>query len=125
MFKQTIEGSPQNVNPMNILSHDDNGVAIRNVNNIPKIKTSRVMTRGIDPRIYVNDGSHGTNLHYTYSYKVYAEPNEIANIYNNYSNNFPRHITDADTYDMKSFNRLSVNGDMNGNHLFTNPHLKI
>ena len=125
MNKQTIEGSPQKINPINILSYDDNGVAIRNVNNIPRIKIPRVMDRGIEPQIYVNDGSHGTNLHYTYSYKVYAEPNEKSNIYNGYSNNFPRQITDTQTYDMKAFNRLYINGDMNGNHLFTNPQLKI
>lgn len=50
------------------------------------------------PNIYVNDGSNGTNLKFTYSYKNYNNNNSKPSINNNYINNYESNITNAETY---------------------------
>ena len=59
---------------------------------------SRSITKKISPKIYVNDGSNGTNLINTHSYKNYCTPNEKPTIENNYSNNFNSALTTNTKY---------------------------
>ena len=74
----TLENSVQQVNQINILSHDDKGVTIRNVENLnmKARKRGRNIPKGTDPKIYVNDGSFGSNLHYVKGQRAYALKNE-------------------------------------------------
>ena len=59
---------------------------------------SRSITKKTSPNIYVNDGSNGTNLINTHSYKNYCTPNEKPTIENNYSNNFKSALTTNTKY---------------------------
>ena len=59
---------------------------------------SRSITKKTSPKIYVNDGSNGTNLINTYSYKNYCTPNEKPTIENNYSNNYKSALTTNPKY---------------------------
>ena len=59
---------------------------------------SRSITKKTSPKIYVNDGSNGTNLINTHSYKNYCTPNEKPTIENNYSNNFKSALTTNTKY---------------------------
>ena len=59
---------------------------------------SRSITKKVSPKIYINDGSNGTNLINTYSYKNYCTPNEKPTIENNYSNNYKSALTTNPKY---------------------------
>ena len=90
---------------------------------------SRSITKKVSPRIYVNDGSNGSNLINTYSYKNYCYPNEKSSIENNYSNNYKTATTTNSKYceviDSKFINgpvdglRLHPTGDSGGYSNFT------
>ena len=74
-----------------------------------------------EPKIYVNDGSNGTNLVHTYSYKNYADKNEKPSIENHYMNNFKSTITSNATYSAIDGLRLHPTADHDGWSNFTIP----
>ena len=74
---------------------------------------SRSITKKISPKIYVNDGSNGTNLINTHSYKNYCTPNEKPTIENNYSNNFKSALTTNTKYN-EIINSKFIGGPIDG-----------
>ena len=66
------------------------------------------------PNIYVNDGSNGTNLKFTYSYKNYNNNNSKPSINNNYINNYESNITNAETYNATDGLKLHKLADHGG-----------
>ena len=122
----TLENSVQQVNQINILSHDDKGVTIRNVENLnmKARKRGRNIPKGTDPKIYVNDGSFGSNLHYVKGQRAYALKNEKPSPQNSYSNNFPQELTTSRKIDKPVGTKLHKYGESGGYHLFTYPTLR-
>lgn len=89
--------------------HDLSKAAVKKVMaNMPP--RGRQLTR-VTPTIYVNDGSGGSNLKYTYSYKVYNENGSKPSISNHYTNDFPR---DARTFNSTPGGKLHPTGDSGG-----------
>ena len=74
---------------------------------------SRSITKKTSPKIYVNDGSNGTNLINTHSYKNYCTPNEKPTIENNYSNNFKSALTTNTKYN-EMINSKFIGGPIDG-----------
>ena len=74
---------------------------------------SRSITKKTSPKIYVNDGSNGTNLINTHSYKNYCTPNEKPTIENNYSNNFKSALTTNTKYN-EIINSKFIGGPIDG-----------
>ena len=74
-----------------------------------------------EPKIYVNDGSNGTNLTNTYSYKNYADKDEKPSVENHFSNNFQSTITSNSTYGSIDGLRLHPTADHDGWSNFTIP----
>ena len=74
---------------------------------------SRSITKKTSPNIYVNDGSNGTNLINTHSYKNYCTPNEKPTIENNYSNNFKSALTTNTKYN-EIINSKFIGGPIDG-----------
>lgn len=74
---------------------------------------SRSITKKTSPNIYVNDGSNGTNLINTHSYKNYCTPNEKPTIENNYSNNFKSDLTTNTKYS-EIINSKFIGGPIDG-----------
>ena len=74
---------------------------------------SRSITKKTSPNIYVNDGSNGTNLINTHSYKNYCTPNEKPTIENNYSNNFKSDLTTNTKYN-EIINSKFIGGPIDG-----------
>ena len=74
---------------------------------------SRSITKKTSPNIYVNDGSNGTNLINTHSYKNYCTPNEKPTIENNYSNNFNSALTTNTKYS-EIINSKFIGGPIDG-----------
>ena len=66
------------------------------------IKKTKHNSRSIiiqsSPKIYVNDGSNGTNLVDTYSYKNYCDAHEKPSKENHYSNLFKTALTSNPQY---------------------------
>ena len=122
----TLENSVQQVNQINILSHDDKGVTIRNVENLnmKARKRGRNIPKGTDLKIYVNDGSFGSNLHYVKGQRAYALKNEKTSPQNSYSNNFPQELTTSRKVDEPVGTKLHKYGESGGYHLFTYPTLR-
>ena len=71
------------------------------------------------PKIYVNDGSNGTNLINTYSYKNYCERGETPSIKNNYANNYKTTLTSNPVYDAVDGLRLHPTAESGGYSNFT------
>ena len=71
------------------------------------------------PKIYVDDGSNGTNLINTYSYKNYCERGEKPSIQNNYINNYKTTLTSNPVYDAVDGLRLHPTADSGGYSNFT------
>jgi hypothetical protein len=71
------------------------------------------------PKIYVDDGSNGTNLVNTYSYKNYCERGEKPSIQNNYANNYKTTLTSNPVYDAADGLRLHPTADSGGYSNFT------
>ena len=87
-----------------------------------KKKTYRRRERNIllpSPKIYVNDGSNGTNLINTYSYKNYCERGETPSIKNNYTNNYKITLTSNPVYDAVDGLRLHPTAESGGYSNFT------
>ena len=74
---------------------------------------SRSITKKVSPKIYINDGSNGTNLINTYSYKNYCMPNEKPTIENNYSNNYKSALTTNPKYG-EIINSKFIGGPIDG-----------
>ena len=74
---------------------------------------SRSITKKTSPKIYINDGSNGTNLINTYSYKNYCMPNEKPTIENNYSNNYKSALTTNPKYG-EIINSKFIGGPIDG-----------
>ncbi len=88
----------------------------------PKSKNVRVRRNILlptSPKIYVNDGSNGTNLINTYSYKNYCEANEKPSYTNNYHNNFKTTLTSNPEFGAIDGLRLHPTGDSGGWSNFT------
>ena len=78
------------------VSRDIDNLEVKQINK--QRFNSRSITKKTSPNIYVNDGSNGTNLINTHSYKNYCTPNEKPTIENNYSNNFKSALTTNTKY---------------------------
>lgn len=120
-----LEDSTQQVNAINILSHDDKGVTIRNVENLNMRarRRGRNIPKGPDPKIYVNDGSRGSNLYYVRGQRAYATPNEKPSPQNSYSNNYPQELTSSRKVDEPCGTKLHKYGEEGGYRLFSYPQL--
>lgn len=64
-------------------------------------------------KIYVDDGSNGTNLAYSYSYKVYNEESKPS-VTNHYTNNYPQAQTSNTIDDAVAATRLHPTADSGG-----------
>jgi len=71
------------------------------------------------PKIYVNDGSNGTNLVNTYSYKNYCEKGETPSIENNYANNYKTTLISNPVYGAVDGFKLHPTADSGGYSNFT------
>ena len=80
---------------------------------------SRNVANRYSPNIYIDDGSNGSNLMYTYSYKNYVENNEKPNISNNYANTYKSTLTSNPVYSSVDGLRLHPTGDSGGYSNFT------
>ena len=92
------------------------------VSQLKKTNKHRRRERNIllpSPKIYVNDGSNGTNLINTYSYKNYCERGETPSIKNNYANNYKTTLTSNPIYDAVDGLRLHPTADSGGYSNFT------
>ena len=97
--KETSEKVPINTPQISEESSTSSGTECQTPIKINKQRfNSRSITKKTSPKIYVNDGSHGTNLINTYSYKNYCTPNEKPTIENNYSNNYKSALTTNPKY---------------------------
>ena len=74
-------------------------------------KAPRVMKFNV-PKIYVDDGSNGPNLKYSYSYPNYNDGSMPPAVTNNYTNNYKR--TEVNSYNSVDGTRLHATSDMNG-----------
>lgn len=73
------------------------------------------------PKIFVNDGSNGSNLINTYSYRNYCTVDEKPKRENNYTNNYNSAMTSNPTYNAIDGLRLHPTGDSGGYSNFTTP----
>lgn len=89
--------------------------------NLTKSQTGKRNLITISPKIYVNDGSNGTNLINTYSYKNYCTVNEKPSIENHYSNNYKRTLTSNVDYNTVDGTKLHPTGESGGYSNFTTP----
>ena len=82
----------------------------------PVIKSNRnrVIKTQPAPRIYINDGSNGTNLVYCESYKLYTTSKLTPRVTSSYSNNFPRNETKNTVYNSVDGTKLHPTGDSGG-----------
>jgi len=71
------------------------------------------------PKIYVDDGSNGTNLINTYSYKNYCEKGERPSTENNYANNYKTLLISNPVYDAVDGLRLHPTAESGGYSNFT------
>lgn len=79
-----------------------------------KVNHGRVMKIQPAPRIYVNDGSNGSNLVYSESYKLYTTSEITPRVTSSYSNNFPRYETKNTVYDSTDGTKLHKYGESGG-----------
>ena len=86
---------------------------------VKNVRVRRNILLPTSPKIYVNDGSNGTNLVNTYSYKNYCEADERPSIKNNYHNNFKTALTSNPEYCAIDGLRLHPTGDSGGWSNFT------
>ena len=105
----------------NIEYNASGAVVIEPEKTIPKknVHVRRNILLPTTPKIYVNDGSNGTNLVNTYSYKNYCEANERPSYKNNYHNNFKTALTSNPEYCAIDGLRLHPTGDSGGWSNFT------
>ena len=82
---------------------------------------SRSIILNQSPKIYVDDGSRGTNLINTYSYKNYCEIGEKPSRENNYHNNYRNLLTTNAVYDGIDGLRLHPTAESGGYSNFTIP----
>ena len=82
---------------------------------------SRSIIFNYSPKIYVDDGSRGTNLINTYSYKNYCEIGEKPSRENNYHNNYRNLLTTNAVYDGIDGLRLHPTAESGGYSNFTIP----
>ena len=82
---------------------------------------SRSIIFNYSPKIYVDDGSRGTNLINTYSYKNYCEVGEKPSRENNYHNNYRNLLTTNAVYDGIDGLRLHPTAESGGYSNFTIP----
>ena len=75
---------------------------------------TRVIKTQPAPRIYVNDGSLGTNLVYAESYKNYTDSQYTPRVTNSYTNNFPRFETKNTVYNSEDGTKLHKYGESGG-----------
>ena len=82
----------------------------------PVIKSNRnrVIKTQPAPRIYINDGSNGTNLVYCESYKLYTTSKLTPRVTSSYSNNYPRSETKNTIYNSVDGTKLHPTGDSGG-----------
>ncbi|EAY20976.1 hypothetical protein TVAG_172330 [Trichomonas vaginalis G3] len=84
------------------------------------------MNNGVEAyKIYVNDGSGGSNIKYAESYRVYALKGEKPSFKNSYSNTYPQKLTDGEVNDMNDSKNINRNGDRDAWNLFTISQLKV
>lgn len=74
-------------------------------------KSQRVLKFNV-PKIYVNDGSNGPNVVYSYSYPNYNDGSMPPSVTNNYTNNYKR--TEVNSYNSTDGTKLNKTADMNG-----------
>lgn len=79
-----------------------------------KTNRNRVIKMQPAPKIYVNDGSNGSNLVYSESYKLYTTSDKIARATNSYMNNFPRYETNNTVYNSVDGTKLHKYGESGG-----------
>ena len=79
-----------------------------------KVNHGRVIKTQPAPRIYINDGSNGSNLVYSESYKLYTTSEFTPRVTSSYSNNFPRYETKNTVYDSTDGTKLHKYGDSGG-----------
>lgn len=79
-----------------------------------KVRHNRVIKTQPSPKIYVNDGSNGTNLRYCESYKLYTTSPVTPRVTSSYSNNFPRNETKNTVYDSTDGTKLDKYGEFGG-----------
>ena len=92
------------------------------VSQLKKTNKHRRRERNIllpSPKIYVDDGSNGTNLINTYSYKNYCEKGERPSTENNYANNYKTTLTSNPVYDAVDGLRLHPTAESGGYSNFT------
>jgi hypothetical protein len=92
------------------------------------VKKIHIPTRGrkfssYTPKIYVDDGSNGSNLVNTYSYKNYNF-GEKPSVTNNYTNNYKRSTTAPESYDATDGTKLHPTGDSGAYSNFTISYFK-
>ena len=80
---------------------------------------SRSIVLKSSPKIYVNDGSNGTNLVDTYSYKNYCDAHEKPSKENHYMNHFKTTLTSNPQYVAVDGLRLHPTADSGGYSNFT------
>ena len=78
-----------------------------------KPSRGRVISNVRAPNIYVDDGSNGSNLKFTYSYKLYNE-GEKPSYKNSYSNAYKSAVAAATSYDSSDATRLHPTADHGG-----------
>lgn len=79
-----------------------------------KVNHGRVIKTQPAPRIYINDGSNGSNLVYSESYKLYTTSEYTPRVTSSYSNNFPRYETKNTVYNSVDGTKLHKYGDSGG-----------
>ena len=80
----------------------------------PSGSSGRVIKTQPAPRIYINDGSNGSNLVYSESYKLYTTSEYTPRVTSSYSNNFPRYETKNTVYNSVDGTKLHKYGDSGG-----------
>ena len=80
----------------------------------PSGSSGRVIKTQPAPRIYINDGSNGTNLVYCESYKLYTTSKLTPRVTSSYSNNYPRSETKNTVYNSVDGTKLHPTGDSGG-----------
>lgn len=110
-------------NPENNVEYSASGVvyddAVRLVRQAPVY--GRNLIRQADPIIYVDDGSNGYNLRYTYSYRQYAVPGEKPSVYNNYINNYVENRFHYPSEYESAFAKLHKYAEHDGWHDYSTP----
>ncbi|EAX96384.1 hypothetical protein TVAG_276690 [Trichomonas vaginalis G3] len=112
----------------NIVEFTETGAVYKDVELLNKRAKGRCrnMNKGWKPiKIYVNDGSGGSNIKYAESYRVYALKGEKPSFKNSYSNTYPQKLTDGEVDDMNDSKNINRNGDRDAWNLFTISQLKV